>query len=181
MQTLLLAAFVQEHGEGAASPFSLEPGLIIWTWVVFITLFLALRRFAWPAIVKLAEERERSIQKQLTAAEEANTAAQAALAEHRQLLAGAKDESTQLIAEAKLVASKERERILEKARQDQEQLLERAKREIAAERERAIAQLREEAVELSLAAASRLVEVNLDDAANKKLVTEYLGSLEGHR
>ena len=182
MHMLLLAALVQEHGEGAApTPFSLEPGLIIWTWVVFITLFFALRKFAWPAIVRLAEERERTIQRQLTAAEEANVAAQTALEEHRKLLDGAKGDASKLIAEAKLVAGKEGEAILAKARLDQEQLLERAKREIDAERERAIANLREEAVELSLAAASRLVETKLDDNANRKIVSDYLGSLEGLR
>ena len=182
MHMLLLATLVQEHGEGAApTPFSLEPGLIIWTWVVFISLFVALRKFAWPAIVRLAEDRERTIQRQLTAAEDANTAAQAALDEHKKLLDGANEESSKLIAEAKLVAGKEGELILAKARQDQEQLLERAKREIDAERERAIANLREEAVELSLAAASRLVEAKLDDSADRKLVNDYLGSLEDLR
>jgi len=96
-------------------------------------------------------------------------------------LAGARDEASKLIAEAKLVADKERDNILEKAKQDQQQLLDRAKREIAAERERAIAGLREEAVELTIAAASRLVESKLDDEANRKLVTDYLSSLEARR
>lgn len=180
---MLTATLVwQEHAEGAAaSPFSLEPGLIIWTWVVFIALFFALRKFAWPAITRLAEERERTIQRQLTEAEEANKTAQAMLEEHRSLLAGARDESSKLIAEAKTVADREREHILEKAKHEQEQLLDRAKREIAAERERAIADLREEAVDLSIAAASRLVESKLDDQANRKLVTEYLASLETKR
>ena len=179
---LLLAMLLQEHGEGAAAtPFSLEPGLIIWTWAVFIALFFALRKFAWPAIIRLAEERERTIQRQLSEAEQANVAAQAALEEHKKLLDGAKDEASKLIAEAKLVSATEREQMLEKARRDQEQLLERAKREIEAERERAVTELRKEAVDLSLAAASRLIDAKLDDAANRKLVTEYLSSLEGSR
>ncbi len=65
-----------------------------------------------------------------------------------------------------------------RAREEQEQLIDRAKREIEAERERAVAELRREAVDLSLAAASRLVEANLDDAANRRLVEDYLRSLE---
>ena len=46
------------------------------------------------------------------------------------------------------------------------------------EKERAVTALRREAVDLSLAAASKLIEERLDDEANRKLVTGYLGSLE---
>ena len=57
-------------------------------------------------------------------------------------------------------------------------MLERAKREIAVERERAVAELRREAVDLSLAAASKLIEQRLDSDADRKIVEEYLGTLE---
>ncbi len=107
-----------------------------------------------------------------------NAESQAALDEHKRLLAGAKEDAHALINEAKTVAEKEREALLAKTRQEQEQILERAKRELEAEREKAIAELRREAVDLSLAAASRLIDANLDDAANRKLVVEYLDSLE---
>ena len=40
------------------------------------------------------------------------------------------------------------------------------------------AALRREAVDLSLAAASKLIQERLDDDASRKLVTNYLGSLE---
>ena len=170
-----LLAVQEEHG---ASPFEPEFGLIIWTWVVFIGLFFVLKKYAWPAILSATEERERKIAHQLEEAEKANAEGKAALEEHRALLAGAKEEATKLIGEAKTVAEKEREATLAKAREEQERLVDRAKREIAAERERAMVELRREAVDLSLAAASRLVGANLDDEANRKLVVDYLDSLE---
>ncbi len=177
-----LLVFVQEaEGHGPASPFEVNFGLIFWTWLVFIGLFLVLRKYAWPAIVNATEERERKIAHQLQEAERMNAESQAALEEHKQLLAGAKEEASSLINEAKTVAEKERQATLAKARDEHEQMLDRAKREIAAERDRAVTELRREAVDLSLAAASRLVEENLDDAANRKLVVDYLGSLEQQR
>ena len=60
---------------------------------------------------------------------------------------------------------------------EQDELLARARREIAAERDRAIGELRSEAVDLSLAAASKLVGERLDSEADRKLVTSYLASL----
>jgi F-type H+-transporting ATPase subunit b len=182
MTLALLAQHGPEAQEGAAGglggPFALEPGLIIWTWLVFIVLFFLLRKYAWPPIVRLTEEREKLIAKQLKEAGQANADAMAALEEHKQLLAGAKDEAHKLINEAKGLASKEREHMLAQAREEQQQVLERAKREIAVERERAVAELRRTAVDLSLAAASKLIEQRLDSDADRKLVEEYLDTLE---
>ena len=178
MLPILLTLLQEAEDHGPSSPFEPEFGLIFWTWLVFIALFFLMKKYAWPAIVSATEERERKISHQLSEAARMNAEAQAALEEHKRLLAGAKEEAAGLLSEAKLVAEKEREATLAKVRQEQDDLIDRAKREIEAERERAIAELRREAVDLSLAAASRLVESNLDDKANRKLVIDYLGSLE---
>jgi F-type H+-transporting ATPase subunit b len=163
---------------GLGGPFAIEPGLIIWTWVVFLSLFFLLRKYAWPPIVRLTEEREKLIKHQLEEAKQANTQASEALEEHKKLLAGAKGEAHQLINEAKAVAQKEREQLLAKARDEQQQVLDRAKREIEVEREKAVMQLRREAVDLSLAAASKLIQQRLDSDADRKIVEEYLDAIE---
>jgi F-type H+-transporting ATPase subunit b len=176
---LLLA--LQEHGAEApefASPFEVNFGLFFWTWAVFIILFLVLRRYAWPAILRATEERERRIARQLEEAERVNGEAQASLEEHRKLLAGARQEAHQLLQDAKSAADKERELLMKRAREEQEELLERTKKEIGAERERALAELRREAVDLSLAAASKLIAARLDAPADRKLVEQYLATLE---
>jgi len=179
-----LLAVLQEHGateshaaEGFSSPFEVNFGLFFWTWIVFISLFLVLKKFAWPPIVQLTEERERTIQKQLDEAERANTEAKETLEQHKQLMESSKEEARQLVAEAKDLAEKERERLLAKAREEQAGILERAKREIEAERERAVAVLRRETVDLSLAAASKLIQARLDGDADRKIVEDYLGAI----
>jgi F-type H+-transporting ATPase subunit b len=68
---------------------------------------------------------------------------------------------------------------MEKTRQEQEELLERARRDIATERDRAVADLRREAVDLSLAAASKLMGERLNSENDRRIVQEYLSSLEG--
>ncbi|MCZ6916558.1 MAG: F0F1 ATP synthase subunit B [Gemmatimonadetes bacterium] len=181
MIAMLLGLLQEAQHLGPSSPFEVEFGLIFWTWLVFIGLFLVLKKYAWPAILSATEERERKIARQLGEAEKMNAEAMAALEEHKRLLVGAKEDAAALVNEAKTVAQKERETMLAKAREDQGQILERAKREIAAERERALTEIRQEAVDLSLAAASRLVDANLDDEANRKLVVDYLGSVESGR
>lgn len=180
---LLVAAQEAEHAaEGAggfSSPFEVNFGLFFWTWVVFIALFFVLKKFAWPAILRATEERERKIQQQLEEAERMNAEAKQALEEHRRLLSGAKEEAQHLINDAKQVAEKEREQLLQKARDEQQQMLDRAKREIDMERDRAMMQLRTEAVDIALAAASKLIEQRLDAKGDRKIVEQYLASLKG--
>jgi F-type H+-transporting ATPase subunit b len=57
-------------------------------------------------------------------------------------------------------------------------MLERARRDLGVERDKAIVQLRREAVDLAIAGATKVVEENLDNDKNRKLVEEFLSSLE---
>jgi F-type H+-transporting ATPase subunit b len=81
------------------------------------------------------------------------------------------------LAAAKAMAQKEREALLAKAHEEQEQMLERARREIASETQKALLTVRQEAVDLALAAASKLIEAKLDSDANRRLVTQYIDDL----
>jgi len=175
-----LLLLLQEGGaaEHAMSPFDINTGLIFWTILVFVLLLALLWRFAWPTILKSVEEREQRIQHQLHEAERSRAEAAQLLEEHKRLVAAARTDAQELVAKAKALAQKEREGLLAKAREEQDQILERARREIESEKDKAILALRKEAVDLSIAAASRLIEQNLDTAANKQLVLEYLKSIE---
>ena len=177
---LTLLALVQEGAEhaGPASPFEVNPGLMFWTRIVFVGLFFTLKKFAWPAILKATEDRERTIARQLDEADKANREAKALLEENRRLLADSRAQAQSMLAEAKAASEKERALGLEKTRHESEELLARARREIAAEKDKALVELRREAVDLSLAAASKLVGSRLDSEADRKLVTEYLATLE---
>ena len=178
----MLLTLLLQHGEGGATetptPFDINTGVIFWTVLIFGILMVLLWRFAWPSILKSVEERERRIQKQLEDAARANAEAQRLLEEHKKTIAGARTEAQDMIAKAKAVAQKERELLLAKAREEYEALLQRARKDIEAEKEKAIVALRREAVELSIAAAAKVIEANLDTEANRRLVTEYLATLD---
>ena len=177
MYLALLA--VSEGASGApVSPFEVNPGLIIWTWFVFGVLFLLLKKYAWPAILSVTEQREQTIRKHLEEAEQAHTKAQALLAEQQKLLGESRTQAQAIMAEAKTASERERAVAVQKTRDEQDQLLARARREIAAEGEKARLELRREAVDLSLAAASKLIGERLGAEADKKIVMDYLASLE---
>ena len=151
-------------------------GLMVWTLVIFVGLFLILSRYAFGPITRAVEAREQALQDAIDQAKKDREEAARILAEHRTQLEGARGEAHKIIAEGRAVGEKLRTDMLEETRTQQQDMLERARREIAGERDRAIAQIREEAVDLALAAASKVIEKNLDDSANRKLVEGYLAS-----
>ena len=175
---LLLTLIQEQHASG---PLTVEGGLMFWTLVVFVVLLAILRKFAWPAILGAVEAREQALERMLAEAAAEREQAAALLAENQKLIGEAKSQAHAIIVEARGISEKERALAVEKTRQEQEELLARARREIGAERERAVAELRREAVDLSLAAASRLIEKRLDGDTDRKLVLEFLSSLDETR
>ncbi len=169
----------QEAGGGG--PLTVDGGLVIWTLVVFGLLLLVLRRSAWPVLLSAVRERERRLEQQIAEAERNRAEAAALLEEHKKLLARAKGEAQDILNKAKAVAEKEREALLAKAREEYEQLLARARKEIADEKQKALLALRREAVDLSIAAAAKLIDATLDSEANRRLVMEYLETLAPQR
>jgi F-type H+-transporting ATPase subunit b len=67
--------------------------------------------------------------------------------------------------------------MIEETRAQQQDMLQRARSEIESEKVRAIAELRREAVDLAIAGASKVIEKNLDDQSNRKIVENFLASI----
>jgi F-type H+-transporting ATPase subunit b len=175
---LVAAPALAEEGGAAAGPLVVNGGLMIWTLIIFGILLLVLRKFAWPVVLGAVRDREKALEEQIAAAERNRAESAKLLEEHKQLLAEARTSAHALIVEAKGMAENERAVALEKTRHEQEELLDRARREIVAERDRAVQDLRREAVDLSLAAAGRLIGQRLESDADRTLVMNYLTTLE---
>ncbi|MEP7325320.1 MAG: F0F1 ATP synthase subunit B [Gemmatimonadota bacterium] len=180
--TLLVAfappVLAQEHGaEAPSGPLVVNGGLMIWTLIVFILLLVVLRKFAWPQILGAVQAREAALEAQIAEAEKNRKESAALLEQHKKLLGEGRSQAQGMLAEAKVMMEKEHAAALERTHQEQAELLDRARREIQAERERAVLQLRQEAVDLSLAAASKLIGQRLTADTDRKLVENYLASM----
>lgn len=153
-------------------------GLMFWTLAIFFTLFGILAWKVYPAILGAVEAREKALADALAAAKKDRDDAAALLAEQQKALAATRDEAQQLIAEGRAAGDKVRANVIAQAQAEHDTMLQRARAEIAAERDRAVATLRREAVELAIRGAGKVLEKNLDDAANRKIVDDFLGSIE---
>ena len=163
--------------EGPVNLLDPNVGLMFWTVLIFVVLLFVLWKFAFPAILGAVEERERALAAALAEAKRDREEAAKLLAEHRSQLDAGRAEAQRFIAEGRAIGEKMRTEMLEEARRDQQELLERARREIEAEKDRAIHELRREAVDLAIAGASKVIEKNLDDTANRKIVEQFLAEV----
>jgi F-type H+-transporting ATPase subunit b len=168
---------VPEDSPPSGDLLSLNGGLMFWTLVVFLILFAILGKLVFPKITAAVEAREKALEEAIEAAKRDREEAALALAEQQRQIEAARVEAQKIIVEGRQTGDKLRAQMIEETHQQQQQMLERARREIEQEKERAIAELRREAIELAIAGASKVIEKNLDDQANRKIVESFLSSI----
>lgn len=171
------AAAAPEESAQSGDLLSPNGGLMFWTLVVFLILFAILGKLVFPKITAAVEAREKALEEAIEAAKRDREEAAKALAEQLQQIEAARVEAQKIIVEGRLTGDKLRAQMIEETHQQQQQMLERARREIEQEKERAIAELRREAIELAIAGASKVIEQNLDDQSNRKIVESFLSSI----
>jgi F-type H+-transporting ATPase subunit b len=157
----------------------LEPsyGLMVWTLVIFVILVFILSKYAFGPITAAVVAREKALEDAINAAKRDREEAASVLAEHRAKLDALHGEGQKIIADARVAAERVRAELVEQAHAEQASMLARARQEIESEKTRAIAELRREAVDLAIAGASKVIEKNLDQDANRKLVESFLASV----
>jgi F-type H+-transporting ATPase subunit b len=179
LPVLLLTAVASPAHAAEGSPDLLSPsyGLMAWTLLIFVILFVVLSKFAFGPITKAVEAREKALEEAIAGAKADREAAALLLADQRREIETARQEAQRIIADARQTGERVRTEMLETARTEQTALLERARTEIGLERDKAILELRKEAVDLAIAGATKVVEQNLDSAGNRRLVESYLASV----
>ncbi len=170
-------ALLEGSGPGLPGPFGFNLGLGVFTLIVFLGMYFILSKFVFPTLVKMTAEREASMRRLHEEARQAQAGAQAALEEHRALLAAARTEAQAIVAEARQAADRERTLGIERTRQEQHDLMERARKDIATERDRAMETIRRDVVDLAIAAAGKVVGDRLDLGQDRRIVEEYLASI----
>ncbi|UCG74945.1 MAG: F0F1 ATP synthase subunit B [Gemmatimonadota bacterium] len=172
------ALFGAAEGETGGAIFSLNLGLVIWTWVLFLLTLGILVWKVFPLIAGGLEERQRKIQEAIDTAREDREEARRLVEEQTRELARARKEAQHLLDETREAAGRLRQELVADAEAEKADILERARREMERERERVLEQLREDTVEISLAAAERLIRTRLDAEADRAIVRDYVQSLE---
>ena len=174
LQEAVAAPEESAHSGNLLAP---EGGLMFWTLIVFLFLFFILGKFVFPKITAAVEAREKALEEAIEGAKRDRAEAARLLAEQQKQVDAARAEAQRIIVEGRQVGESVRAQIVEETHQQQQQMLERARREIEAEKVNAVAEMRREAIDLAIAGAGKVIEKNLDEQSNRKIVDNFLASI----
>ena len=154
------------------------PGLMIWTLVAFLITFFVLKKYAFGPIQKTIDERRDRIRQAVEEADKARDEARELLEQNRAILAQARSESQNILAEARKVGDAQIERVKKEAEEERQRRLEETKRQIDAETKRSLDLIRTEVADLTLEATARVTGKVLDAEDQRRLIDEAIGELD---
>jgi F-type H+-transporting ATPase subunit b len=163
--------------EAGGSLLDINPGLIIWTAVTFIALIFILKKFAWKPILAALDQRENAIKESLEKAEKAKDEAQKILEQNQSNLNKAEEESRKIIEQSRSFAVKLKEQMLLDTKQQSKKLLEDASAEIERKKDEAFNDLKNQIAEIAINAAEKILNENLNQETQKKIVDKYIGEI----
>lgn len=151
-----------------------DSGLLFWMTLVFLVVFFILKKWGFPSIIKMVNERKEYIDESLAKAEEANLRLANIQKQGEELLMEAREKQAQILREA----SETRETIVgqaqEKAREESARILSEAKAEIESQKQAAIRAIRSQVAELSVQIAEKILHKELSGSAEQ---TQLIDSL----
>ena len=165
-------------GEGGIALLDANPGLIIWTFIVFFTVVIILRKFAWGPIANALDERAAKINSDIDRAEALRKDAEQKLEEYLKKLDGLRAEGQEIVAEARKDADELKNEILTAARKEAEELKNRALREVSLARDSALEDIHRQVTDLSIAVAGQILERNLNAGDHEKMITETIDKIK---
>jgi F-type H+-transporting ATPase subunit b len=149
-------------------------GDIIFQLAMFLILLALLRKFAFGPVMNIMKQREEHIASEISSAELSNQEAKKLVEEQKELLKQARLESQSLVENAKKIGEQQKEEIVIAARAESERIKHAAMQEITQEKEQAITALREQVASLSVMIASKVIEKELNEKEQEKLIDDYI-------
>jgi F-type H+-transporting ATPase subunit b len=158
-----------------------DPGLFIWTIVVFLVLLALLAKFAWRPLLEALDSRQAAIAKSLDDAQAAKRELERLTQESAAIIRTARVEADSIVSRSRLDADRLREEMKQKARAESDYIVRDAQRQIQLQTGQALQQIRREAAELSIAVASKILQRNISKEDNERLIDDALRQMDGQR
>lgn len=139
-----------------------------------IILYIVLRKVLFKPVMQFMDNRTKSIEDNIADAQKQKAEAIAMKTMYEEQLKTAKAESKKIIDAAVEKASAQQAGILAEAQQQVEELLTDAREEIRLEREEMMKDVRNNMAGLVFAAASKVMEANLDTESNRRMIDKFI-------
>jgi len=161
--------------EGGISLLDVNPGLMIWTAITFLLVFILLKVFAWKPIADALDARAEKIHSDIDRAESVRKESEEKLDEYLKKLEGLKEEGYQILNEAKKDAEYLRNEILDSANKEAAAIKERGLRDAKLAADQAVDEIHKQIANLAVLVAGQIVGKSLSAEDHKKIISDSIG------
>ena len=165
-------------GGGGIALLEVNPGLVIWTFIIFTIVLLLLRRFAWKPIVSAMDNRATRIQNDLKKAEKLRKEMEDKRHEYLKKLEALEEDVQKALKKAQQDGEAKRVTILAQAHEDASAMLKGTEHEIELAKSSAFSELKDELVRLSVGLVRQLLGRDLSQTELQSLAEESLKELK---
>ena len=148
--------------------------LIFWSLVSFFILFFLLKRFAFPPILEVLEERENKIRSEISDAEKLRQEAEEIKADLGKELKSAHEKAQTIIHMAGDESKKLQEKSIQETQSKVRQMQNDAEQEIQITRNKLLNEIRSYTAALTMASTEKVLKRSLSDDDKKRLVDESI-------
>lgn len=139
-----------------------------------IVLYFILKRILFKPVTEFMEKRAKSIQDGFDNAERMKNEAMKVKMAYEEKIRQAHIDAEKILNDAHNKAEQDYEAVIEEAKIEADRLLEKSRKEIELERQQMIKEIRSQTASLALAAASKVLEEQVDTEKNRELVNKFL-------
>jgi F-type H+-transporting ATPase subunit b len=142
--------------------------------VNFIILLVLLRLFLYQPVMKVLDERAKRTKDAMELAEAIKKEYEQAKGEVQKQIEKGRQEAQAIITQAMQVGERLKEESKQEAAKQAQVMIDRTRSELEAERDKIVGDLRREFVDISIAAAEKVIKETLDKEKHRKLIEETL-------
>jgi F-type H+-transporting ATPase subunit b len=142
-----------------------------------LILFLILKHFLFKPVTTFMQNRENEIKDQIQEAKDLEAQGFAFKAEYENKLKSADEEGKEMIRKQVQVAEGRATEIIKTAESEITSMKASAEKELERERVKAVNELKDQISELTILAASKVVEKNLSESDHKELIDKFISEV----
>lgn len=153
---------------------SIDVGSIIFTLINTLILFLVLKHFLFGRVNKVLEDRQNEVSNTYKSADETMEKATQLETKYTELMAGAKEESAEIVQNAVKKAQTRSDEIVANAKNEAQHIIEKANSETEREIKKAKAQLQDEISDMAILMAEKVVEREINKTDHEKFIKDFI-------
>lgn len=157
--------------------FSIDPTTIVGTLANLLILILVVKHFLFDKINAILDARKTEVEKTYEEADIKLKNAESLESEYTERLAGAKEESAEIIKNATKKAQKRSDEIISEAQNEAREITLKANADIEKEKKRAVNQIKDDISDIAISIAEKVVSKEIDPKTHEELIDSFIENI----